>query len=781
MSERAAPERPDRPLLPPPFWSLLSFLSCARLTLGAGLLPGAAVTVAAVALAAGLTICGVLARTRLRTAVSMVAALALGAACAGLVCAGELMRQGALAEALSSSPVSAWELEVESDMSEGASGWRGRAAVLRDGRRSGRVWLLADGPHGLGDVLRCVGRFSENEEGEWGASSRAQGLSGTVRAVRVLSSRPADGPRGPVLALREAVLGSLDATSSDPRALVAGAICASTRAMSERGLDELFSACGVSHLVAVSGGHLVLVSAVVSALLARTRLGTLPRALALLCATALFVAFCGAPVSAVRSWVMVLAAELSRLAGRRTHPLSSASVTALGMAALDPGVTGQLGFLLSVACVCGICALGGYARYVLRVLAWRSGRARGHAPVRAALSSAQEALALTVVSQVVTMPLTCATFGTLSLVAPLANVLLAPLFSLVLVLGLAVAVLVWAPPLQALVLVPCDAVGAAVVWLARRLAGLPLACVPVSVEEGPTLALLGVLLAALLAVWPRVTRRALVGALWATLALGLAWHLRWRLFAPACVRVLDVGQGDAILVTDGSSSLLVDTGPGDAVVGACARSHVTHLDAVLVTHLHDDHVGGIEALGGVVSVGEVLVAEGVTLEAGDVPVSAVGRGDVVRVGRFSLEVLSPSGPVDGLENEDSLVCSLAYEDEQGRTLRALLTGDAERDVTDALVEMGDVGDVDLLKVGHHGSEVSVSEGAAAALMPEVSVASAGKGNSYGHPDPACVEILEDVGSTFLCTMDVGDVCVEPGVEGPVVSCQRGSVRDATLR
>lgn len=784
MSELAATERPDRPLLTPPFWSLLSFLSCARLTLGAGPLPGAAVAVAAGVLATGLAVGFALSRTRLRAAVSVAAALALGAACACLVCAGELARQGALAEALSSSPVSAWELEVESDMSEGASGWRGRAAVLRDGRRVGRVWLLAEGPYGLGDILRCVGRFGENEEDEWGASSRAQGLSGTVRAVRVLSSRPADGLRGAVLALRGAVLGSLDAASSDPRALVAGAICASTQAMSERGLDELFSACGVSHLVAVSGGHLVLVSAVVSALLGRTRLWTLPRTLTLLCATALFVAFCGAPVSAVRSWVMVLAAELSRLAGRRAHPLSSASVTALAMAALDPGVTGQLGFVLSVACVCGICALGGYARYVLRVLAWRRFSSRGRASARAfrsVFSSAQEALALTVVSQAVTMPFTCATFGTLSLVAPLANVLLVPLFSLVLVLGLAAALLVWAPPLQALVLVPCDAVGSAVVWLARRLAGLPLACVPVSVEEGPALALLGVLLAALLVAWPRVTRRALVGTMCVALTLGLAWHLRWRLFAPACVRVLDVGQGDAILVTDGSSSLLVDTGPGDAVVGACARNHVTHLDAILVTHLHDDHVGGIEALGGVVSVGEVLVAEGVALEAGDVPVSSVRRGDVVRIGRFSLEVLSPSGPVDGLENEDSVVCSLAYEDEAGRTLSALLTGDAERDVTDVLVESGDVGGVDLLKVGHHGSEVSVSEGAAAALMPEVSVASAGEGNAYGHPDPACVEILEDTGSTFLCTMDVGDVCVEPGVEGPLVSCQRRSVRDATLR
>ena len=147
-------------------------------------------------------------------------------------------------------------------------------------------------------------------------------------------------------------------------------------------------------------------------------------------------------------------------------------------------------------------------------------------------------------------------------------------------------------------------------------------------------------------------------------------------------------------------------------------------------------------------------------------------GDVLRVGRFSLACVWPEGPTDGTENADSLELLLTYDDGR-RSLTALLTGDAELEETSAALAAGRVGDVDLLKVGHHGSASSVSDELARALDAEVAVASAGEGNSYGHPDPACVDALEGAGSRFLCTKDVGDVCVEPGEEGPVVSCQRG--------
>ena len=470
-------------------------------------------------------------------------------------------------------------------------------------------------------------------------------------------------------------------------------------------------------------------------------------------------------------------AELSRPLGRRSHPLSSASAVALAMALLTPGVTGQLGYLLSVVCVCGICVLGGYARYLVRTCFPRlRGRRAGRlgTVVSRGVRDAQEALALTMVSQAVSAPLTCAAFSRLSIVAPLANVVLAPLFSVLLAVGLVAALLVCAPPVQAVALLGCDVVGGLLMVALDLLARVPYACVAVSVDEGAALVVLFACAATLLVWWPRVSRGVVLGALGAVALIAALLVARWRLFAPACVRVLDVGQGDAILVTDGASSLLVDTGPGDAILEALARNHVLHLDAVLLTHLHSDHAGGLEAVLGVTDVGMVVVPEGTALPeaVGATRVEEVGYGDLLGVGRFSLRAVSPVEPAGGEGNEGSLVFTLSFDDGE-RTLTGLLAADAEREETGAAVERGDVGDIDFLKVGHHGSEVSLTPEIAAVLRPEVSVASAGEGNSYGHPDPACVRMLEDAGSTFLCTKDVGDVTVEPGEDGPVVTCQRG--------
>ena len=249
---------------------------------------------------------------------------------------------------------------------------------------------------------------------------------------------------------------------------------------------------------------------------------------------------------------------------------------------------------------------------------------------------------------------------------------------------------------------------------------------------------------------------------------------------------MDVGQADAILVADGSSTLLVDAGLDGRVAAALSRNHVRHLEAVVLTHLDEDHVGGLDDLVGVCSVGEVYVAEGVAGLMGDELKSTVerlcghgprelGYGDVISCGDFTARVVWPRGPVEGSDgNADSVVLSVLY-DVGGRSLSALLTGDAEREQTGEVLAAGDVGDIDFLKVGHHGSAVSVSAEEAKALSPEVSVASAGEGNRYGHPRAECVDALEAAGSRFLCTIDAGDVVVYPGATGPRVSTQRGAM------
>ena len=114
-----------------------------------------------------------------------------------------------------------------------------------------------------------------------------------------------------------------------------------------------------------------------------------------------------------------------------------------------------------------------------------------------------------------------------------------------------------------------------------------------------------------LVVWPVPSGR-MVRRVMAIMAGGaVACCLMWTVFAPARVCVLDVGQGDAILVQDGWHAILIDTGPDDSIARALVRKHVLRLDAVVLTHLHDDHYGGVDDLVGVVSCREALVAEGV--------------------------------------------------------------------------------------------------------------------------------------------------------------------------
>ena len=716
-------------------------------------------------------------------------ALSVAVVAGGLEGAWALARVDDAASALEGTSVSACEFVVQSDCTSGQNGWLCRAeAVMGDGGRA-KVWLTLPDRVEFGSTVTGVGRFSANGDDDWGRTSRSQGLCGKVKMIRVTKVVPATGVEGVLAFLRSWALRAIDPSSGDGRALMAGLVAGSRADLKERGLDDAFASVGLSHLIAVSGAHLAVMASGVETLLGLAGVGLRARVFSVLASSAAYVVFCACPSSAVRAWVMLLASRCGRLLGRRSHSPSGVAVACLAMCTLDPYCSCDLGFRLSVSSVIALALFGSYAdallaRFSLVPVLRKGGiripyrlRRRG----RALLRSLRSAIAASLVCQLATAGTCAMTFGRLSLVSTLANVLIGPLFTPLVSLGLAGVAISWLPFLGSLVLSLNATLCEIVIWFVRGLGKLPLACIPVCLPAWAEYAPL-VVMAVMLVAWPKPSRHALLGTISAaTVVVGTYILLTCVLVGPS-VTILDVGQGDAILIRQGPHAILVDCGLEGSLSSALARNHVYHLDAVVITHLHDDHYGGVDDLVGLIGADAVYVGEGASGNLPDdlegsvrdltgVAPGEISDGDVLCLGSYSLRCVWPHGPTDGSENEDSLCFVLSY-DGGGRSLEMLLTGDAEQEQLGEY--QNNVGDIDVLKVGHHGSRVSISLDQALFLSPEFAVASAGEGNSYGHPTPECIETLESAGATFLCTIEHGDVRVEPSPDDapPRVVCQR---------
>lgn len=783
-------ERPRRPAIPPSAYSLLAIIVMCRLVLESGdaWIGG---TRGRIVLAAGTLMVVVAIGLRVMCRITMSTTLVVGVSILVGLCLASLSLVYAedFVNAAQSTPVSSWRLKVVTEPTKREDVYRCKATVTTGSGAKGDVWLSSSEQYCVGSIVRCVGRFSPNSDDDWGRSSRMQGVWGRVRAVSVLDVTPPTGLQGMIIGLRARLLKTIDPEASEYRALLAGCVCGYKSGLTRFGLDKKFSACGISHLAAVSGSHLSIVVAVVGAVLKTCKTRPRMRVGVLLAASGAFVLFCGAPVSAVRSWIMTCAALLATVLGRRSHALSSVCVAGLLLVLLDPTASGQPGFVLSVLSVTGLCLFSPYATYLVSVLVGV------HTPpkvfpkrLRRAIKGISDVLmnsiSASMVALAATLPVVADTFGTVSLVGPVVNALVTVPFTALVGIGVLLCAFCEVPIVRTVLLTVCDMLSKAVLHVADACSSLPFASLDVS-DYGQIIAtfvLVGVTV--LLIVWPRVSRKRILLPVVGAACIFACLFVRARYFAPARVCVLDVGQGDAILVQEGEAAVLIDTGPDASVADALARNNVLHIDAVILTHLHADHYAGLGSLSRELGCKKVYVARGVSphmpeelrnavAEAANGNVEELDLNDTMCVSGFTLKVVWPQKAVDGKENEDSLELVLSYS-KGNKYLSGLLTGDAEKVETGRIIELGKVGDVDFLKVGHHGSAVSITQEQARRLDPEISVASAGEGNAYGHPNKECVTALEDAGSLFLCTKDTGDVEICPGDAGPNIRTQRVS-------
>jgi competence protein ComEC len=252
--------------------------------------------------------------------------------------------------------------------------------------------------------------------------------------------------------------------------------------------------------------------------------------------------------------------------------------------------------------------------------------------------------------------------------------------------------------------------------------------------------------------------------------LGLAWGFfapgeGAALGPPAGLRVsiLDVGQGDAVLLQPRSApALLVDGGPpGDGLVAKLRAAGVERLGAAIVSHDQSDHAGGIRELLGAVPVGQLLygVLDRSTLAEARVAAVATRRlatGSELRSGGLRLEVLWPpaellTGPHRGEDPNRLAVVMLA----RWRRFTMLLTADAEAEATPL-----DPGPIDVLKVAHHGSDDAGLGALLDRTRPRLAVISVGARNPFGHPTPATLATLATHGVRTLRTDRYGTVVLD---------------------
>ncbi len=233
------------------------------------------------------------------------------------------------------------------------------------------------------------------------------------------------------------------------------------------------------------------------------------------------------------------------------------------------------------------------------------------------------------------------------------------------------------------------------------------------------------------------------------------------------LHMIDVGQAEAILLTCDGQSALIDAGTqenGDRVVEYIKNLGIDSLDYAIITHTHSDHMGGMEQvfehLSPDISVRPDYSEHSYALDLFDGYASASGAqtmtlqvGDNIALGEASISVLWPSDNVfDEDLNETSLILLIEYD---GTSM--LLTGDAGARSESEILQL--VGDVDLLKVGHHGSDTSTSDEFLQACSPELALISCGAGNSYGHPHTPVLERLNDHGAVIYRTDTHGDITV----------------------
>lgn len=593
--------------------------------------------------------------------------------------------------------------------------------------------------------------------------------------------------------LRERTLLAIHRAVPDGRgALLAAMMLGETEGL-PRGVHSDFQRTGLVHLFSVSGLHTMLVGMLTLRLLGFLGLPAWLRAAAFALALLAFAGVAGFEAPVLRASMLLLFAVAGEFLDRPVDNLAGLSVAFLALAIPDPAALHTIEFQLTFLCALVLVLAQPWRIRLEETLGARIGWTRRG---RVALALV-EASAISGAIQVAAMPILASWFGQVSLVAPVANALLAVPAGLLIIAGFAATLLGSGFPVLGAALL--GAVAWPVDWLAKGaswLAAPGFASLRGAHWPAPATALwLAAILASPWAVERVRARFAVRGTIAvAAILLPAALAVRSASWNAPVLRAtfIDVGQGDSILLeTRDGARALVDAGPGGDAARWLGLHGIDRLDWIAATHADFDHIGGMPEVLERVGARELLVnappsgSEGAAELAAAaasraVPLRRVARGDriVLGAGGVAIDVLHPTGEFLAAHperNDGSLV--LLVHVPGGGTL--LLTGDAEESAEADMLAAGLIGHVDVLKAGHHGSGSSTTAAFVASARPRAAIMSCSTTNNFGHPDPGVLQRLAGASTAIWRTDLDGTVTVSFGDDGTFVI--QGSRREGLVR
>ena len=624
----------------------------------------------------------------------------------------------------------------------------GTAAECKLGRYRGVIY----GDHDLlraqvGDTVRCSARISSQTDDR---DSLADGTLFQLRPngdIEIIDGKP-----NVYEAFRLWTVSRIDALYDQPARGFVKALLTGARYDISYETNNMLSVSGLSHAIAVSGMHISILLTVIAMLC-----GYQPKLMAVIGipAALLFALASGASPSVCRASVMQIMLVCAPIARRERDAVTSLAAAALLLLTQNPWCIADISFQMSFAAVLGLIVFSGPIQKRILSCKEKPGKA---------LRFFASGVSATLSATLTTLPLVVLYFQIVSIVAVLVNLLTLWAVSIVFTFGICSCIL---GPVGIVPAWITSVLCRYILGICKVMSFIPYAAVYQYNQALQVCAVFGYFLFVAAMLFKKLSLRWTGSIVCLSFALcALFTHLEYHR-PPWRMTVLDVGQGQCIVLRIGDYTAVVDCGgkyPEAAGENAARYLHgagVTRIDAMILTHYDADHAGGAVQFLSRVKTDHVFLPPAPEDEQMDDLIEETGCE--VKYITSGLQIRVPDGtitiypPVSNENANNSGITILATAQEYDM----LITGDLDEDAEMKLVRNWDLPDVGILVAGHHGARSSTSDLLLQITKPEIAVISAGAGNRYGHPHKETLDKLEKNGIRILRTDLHGTITITP--------------------